>query len=74
MKRTLFREDHELFRTNFRAWVERAIVPFRDTWEEASMVPRELWRSGGEQGFLCCWMEDEFGGPGGDFLYSAIVT
>ncbi|HEX2679635.1 MAG TPA: acyl-CoA dehydrogenase family protein [Polyangiales bacterium] len=74
MERTLFREEHELFRKNVRAWVEKEIVPFRDTWEEANIVPRELWRSAGEQGFLCCWMEEKWGAPGADFLYSAIVT
>jgi acyl-CoA dehydrogenase len=74
MERKLFREEHELFRRNVRAWVENEIVPFRDTWEEANIVPRELWRSAGAQGFLCCWMEDEWGGPGGDFLYSTVVT
>jgi len=74
MERKLFREAHDLFRRNVRAWVEKEIVPFRDTWEEANIVPRELWRSAGTQGFLCCWMEDEWGGPGGDFLYSTVVT
>jgi acyl-CoA dehydrogenase len=74
MERTLFREEHELFRKNFRAWVEREVVPFHEQWEEANIVPRELWRSAGAQGFLCCWLEEAWGGPGGDFLHSTVVT
>ncbi len=74
MERTLFREEHELFRKNFRAWVDREVVPFHEQWEEQNIVPRELWRSAGAQGFLCCWLGEEWGGPGGDFLYSTVVT
>lgn len=74
MERTLFREEHELFRKNVRNWVQREVTPFRDAWEEANIVPREVWRSGGAHGFLCCWMEEKWGAPGADFLYSAIVT
>jgi acyl-CoA dehydrogenase len=74
MERTLFREEHELFRRNVRAWVEKEVIPYRDAWEEANIVPRELWKSGGAQGFLCCWLEEKWGGPGADFLYSTIVT
>jgi acyl-CoA dehydrogenase len=73
MERTLFREEHELFRKNVRAWAEKEIVPFKDAWEEANIVPRDLWRKAGGQGYLCCWMEDDWGGPGADFLYSVIV-
>jgi acyl-CoA dehydrogenase len=74
MERTLFREEHDLFRRNVRAWVEKEVIPFHDQWEEANIVPRELWKSAGDKGFLCCWMGEEWGGPGADFLYSTIVT
>jgi acyl-CoA dehydrogenase len=74
MERTLFREEHDLFRKNFRAWVEREIVPFHEKWENDNIVPRELWRSAGAHGFLCCWLGEEWGGPGGDLLHSTVVT
>src|SRR5689334_19872087 len=73
MERTIFSEEQDLFRKNVRAWVDREIVPYKDVWEEANIVPRELWKSGGAQGYLCPWLEEEYGGPGGDFLYSVIV-
>jgi acyl-CoA dehydrogenase len=74
MERTLFREEHDAFRKNLRAWIDREIVPYREKWEDANIVPRELWRKAGGLGYLCCWLGEEWGGPGGDFLYSAIVT
>jgi len=74
MERTLFREEHDVFRKSVRAWVETEVVPFRETWEEANIVPRELWLKAGAMGLLCCWMEEKWGAPGGDFLYSTIVT
>ena len=73
MERNRFRDEHDHFRRSFRAWVEKEIVPFRETWEEANIVPRDLWRQAGAQGFLCPWLEEKWGGAGADFLYSVIV-
>jgi acyl-CoA dehydrogenase len=74
MERTLFREEHEIFRRAVRSFVEAEVVPHKAAWEEANIVPRELWRKAGAQGFLCCWLEEAWGGPGADFLYSVIVN
>src|SRR5690606_24880900 len=30
-------------------------------------------RKAGPQGFLCTWMEEKYGGPGGDFLHAVVV-
>ena len=73
MHRTLFREDHDLFRQSFRQFLEREVVPHQARWNDAGMVDREAWRKAGRAGFLCTWMEEEQGGPGGDFLHAAIV-
>lgn len=37
------------------------------------MVARDAWKKAGEAGFLCPWLEDTYGGPGGDFFCSTIV-
>lgn len=71
--RTIFSTEHDLFRRTVRAFVEREIAPHHAAWEEAGMVPREAWRKAGEAGLLCCNIPEEWGGMGGDFLYSAIV-
>jgi acyl-CoA dehydrogenase len=73
MDRTIFREEHELFRTSFRRFVEREVKPHQERWMEAGMVDRDAWRKAGEGGFLCPWMEPAYGGAGGDFLHSVVV-
>ena len=37
------------------------------------MVDRESWRKAGAAGFLCPWLDERYGGPGGDFLHSVVV-
>src|SRR5690606_29642925 len=71
--RTLFTEEHEIFRQAVRRFMEKEIAPHHGTWEKAGHVPRELWRQAGASGLLCPTAPVEFGGPGADFLYNVIV-
>jgi acyl-CoA dehydrogenase len=73
MERTLFSEEHELFRTQFRKFVDKEIKPRQETWAEQGMVDRETWRKAGAEGFLCTWLPEEYGGPGGDFLHAVVI-
>lgn len=73
MERTLFSGEHQLFRQSFRQFVDREIKPNQERWNQAGIVDREAWRKAGAQGFLCPWLEEEEGGPGGDFLCSVII-
>ena len=43
MRRTLFSEEHDLFRDSFRRFVETEIAPHHLEWETAGIVPRELF-------------------------------
>ena len=72
MDRTLYSEEHELFRKSFRTFLEREVVPHQMRWIEEGIVDRDVWRKAGEAGFLCPWLEPEYGGAGGDFLHSCI--
>ncbi len=73
MDRTLFSEEHELFRNAVRKFVQQHVTPHQDTWRRDGIVSREAWRAAGEGGFLCPWLEEGLGGPGGDFLHSVVV-
>jgi acyl-CoA dehydrogenase len=73
VERSLYREEHEMFRRSFRQFLEREVVPNQERWRDAGMVDREAWRKAGENGFLCPWISEELGGPGGDFLHSCVV-
>ncbi len=75
MQRTLFTEEHILFRDTFRHFVEREIVPYNQQWEKDGIVSRELWLKAGEQGFLGLAVPEEYGGVGvDDFIYSMIIA
>jgi acyl-CoA dehydrogenase len=73
MQRTLFRSEHDQFRTSFRQFLDREVKPHQERWREAGMVDRAAWRKAGASGFLCPWLPEELGGPGGDFLHSVVV-
>lgn len=42
--RTLFTEEHDLFRQSAKQFFEKEVAPFHDEWEKQGHVPRELWR------------------------------
>ena len=73
MERSLSSEEHDIFRGNFRQFAETRVIPQQSKWREQGVVDREIWLEAGESGFLCPWMEEEYGGAGGDFLHSVIV-
>ena len=73
IERTIFREEHDMWRETVRKFVEREIVPFHAQWEEDGIVPRELWLKAGQEGMLCCTVPEEYGGLGLDYLFDAVV-
>ena len=73
IERTIFREEHEIFRQTVRRFVDREIVPFHAKWEEDGIVPRELWLKAGAAGLLCCTVPEEYGGMGLDYLFDVVV-
>jgi alkylation response protein AidB-like acyl-CoA dehydrogenase len=73
IQRTIFSEEHELFRSSVRRFMEEEIAPHMDRWRQQGYVDRELWRLAGETGLLCVTMPEEYGGAGADRKYSAIL-
>jgi acyl-CoA dehydrogenase len=73
IERTLFNEEHNMWRETVRRFVEKEIVPFHAQWEKDGVVPRSLWLKAGEQGMLCCTVPVEFGGLGLDYLFDVIL-
>ncbi len=75
LKRTIYEEDHEIFRNSVRRWAEEHVFPHADTWREAGCVSREVWKSAGDQGFLCMYADEKHGGLGlRDFRYDMILV
>jgi acyl-CoA dehydrogenase len=68
-----YTEEHRIFRESARKFLEKEVTPHADEWEEAGIVPKDVWLKLGEQGFLCMDVPEEYGGMGADFLYSVIL-
>jgi acyl-CoA dehydrogenase len=68
-----YTEEHRIFRETLRKFIEKEITPFGEQWEEDGIVPRDIWKKMGDQGFLCMDVPEEYGGLGADWLYSVIL-
>src|SRR5690606_31877776 len=73
IERTIFNDEHQMFRDSVRRFMENEVAPHHDRWEEQGYVDREIWTKAGENGFLCPTMPEEYGGAGVDKLYSVIL-
>ena len=74
MRRTIFEEEHELFRTSFRQFVDKELVPHIDKWERAGIVDRDVFRKAGDAGFLGMAVPEELGGGGvDDYRYNQVI-
>ena len=66
MRRTLFTEEHHLFRDAFKHFLEKEVVPNYEQWEKDGIVSREMWLKAGQQGFLGLAVLEAYGGSGVD--------
>ena len=74
MDRTVqFNEGHYIFRESFRKFLNKEIGDQYPAWEAAGVVPRELWKKFGANGYLIPWAPEKYGGAGADWLYSVII-
>lgn len=73
IERSLFSEEHNMFRETVRRFMEREVVPYHAQWEKDGIVPRELWLKAGEAGLLCCTVPEEYDGLGLDYLFDVVV-
>jgi acyl-CoA dehydrogenase len=72
MGRKWFTEDHRIFQESLRRFLEKEVIPNIEAWDEERNIPRSIWKKMGDQGFLCSWLPDEYGGSGTDFTYSMV--
>jgi acyl-CoA dehydrogenase len=74
MTKPYLTEEHEIFRRSVRKFLEQHAAPYFEEWEQAKQVPRSFWKKAGEQGFLCPWADEKYGGSNADFGYSVVFT
>jgi alkylation response protein AidB-like acyl-CoA dehydrogenase len=74
MDRTIYDDEHQMFREAFRTFLEREMVPHREEWDEAQIMDRKVFRKAGESGFLGMAVPEEYGGAGvKDFRYNQVI-
>ena len=71
--RTLFNEDHEMFRDAVQKFAEQEIVPYLEEWDHSGVMDPSLWEKAGDNGLLCCTLGEEYGGAGVDRSFSMIL-
>ncbi len=75
LKRTLFEDDHELFRESVRSFVVKEVLPKRDQHRAKRLIDRDTWRKAGELGFLGLGVPAQYGGTDiDDFRFNAVLN
>ncbi|TCB80666.1 acyl-CoA dehydrogenase family protein [Acinetobacter sp. ANC 4173] len=66
--------DLELFKDNFKRFMQEHIAPDYDQWEREGIMPRTVWNKLGENGFLCVDVPEQYGGYGVPTHYSLMLV
>ena len=66
--------DLELFKDNFKRFMQEHIAPDYEQWERAGIMPRSVWNKLGENGFLCVDIPEQYGGYGVPTHYSLMLV
>lgn len=62
-----------LFRDMTKKALEQEIAPHYEAWEEAGIMPREIWYTLGQAGMLCVDLPEQYGAAGASFEVSQLV-
>jgi acyl-CoA dehydrogenase len=74
MKRLIFDEEHEMFRDQVRRFAQVEFEPQVERWREQGICDKEAFLKAGEQGLLCMWADEQYGGLGmSDFRFEQIL-
>ena len=74
MRRTIFTDEHELFRESVAEFCRRHVHPNIDRWREEGWTGREIWAEAGRQDFIGLAMPGEYGGAGlDDFRFNQVL-
>jgi acyl-CoA dehydrogenase len=74
MARYGYTEEHEMFRRTVRAFLDKELEPHYRKYVEKGGLDKEFWRKAGKAGILGSAIPEEFGGPGGDFVFNVVLS
>ncbi len=74
INRRIFSHEHVVFRDSVRKWAAAELAPYSEQWRAEGMVPKSAWKKAGQQGYLCMWAGEAYGGAGmEDYRYDQIL-
>ncbi len=68
-----FTEEHDLFRSSFRDFLEAEVRPNVNQWEKDGRIPRSIFKRFGEMGYFGITQPEKYGGMGLDIWYNLII-
>jgi acyl-CoA dehydrogenase len=71
--RTIFAEEHHIFRAQCRSLFEKEFAPFHAQWEREGIVPHGVWKLMGDAGLLCTSVPEDQEGLGADKLTAVVM-
>ena len=74
MYQEYFTEEHQIFRTSIRKFVEKEIKPHIDRWEDEELFPVELYKKAADAGFLGLEYPEAYGGSPCDKFMNIAYT
>ncbi|WP_269859290.1 acyl-CoA dehydrogenase family protein [Streptomyces sp. RPT161] len=75
MRRTVFHEEHEAFRSTIRDFIAAEVAPVYHEWEAAGHAPRDFYYKLGELGVFGIEVPEEYGGAGErSFKFNAVIS
>jgi len=75
MKREIYDEDHEAFRSSVKEFLDRSVIPQVEQHATDKALPRDFWLEAGKQGFLGLEIPEVYGGSeAGDYRFNAVMA
>jgi acyl-CoA dehydrogenase len=69
-----FDEDHELFRREYRRFVDSEVAPIAAAVDRAGEFPLQVLQSLGKHGYLCIQLPERYGGASGDVMMLVVAA
>jgi len=73
MNTLYFSEDHNLFRSTLRDFLQKEVVPHVDKWEKKGKIDPAIWKKMGDMGYFGLAYPEKYGGMDLDFFYTLIL-
>ena len=72
MNHMYFTEEHEAFRSSFKDFLQKEVVPHIEKWEKTGVIERFIWEKFGEMGYFGLNTPEAYGGLNLDLFYTVV--